>query len=416
MNDRRDHASPPLNPIFHVLASSRWSRAAIIACAVLLPASEATALWDDKLELFIQETVTYDDNVFRLSDGLNPVGQTKRSDTSFITSPGFNLDIPWSRQRFVGGLRWNFTRYNTFKELDFDGQEARAAWLWQAGNDLSGQVGYTQTEALASLANSRDGLLLGTPNSLDTWRAYVNALYNVTPRWQVSGELSRLEQENGLATQQFNNIVIDAAEAGLFYVTPLKNRVGIGVRLEEGDYPNRAGTGLFESYRQTIVDGIVDYGATARSRLIARAGVVSRSYDEAPQLDFTEGTYRLTWDWQAPGNFAMNTVLRREVAPLDDTYSTFVLLTGILLNPTLRVTEKVNLGATLEWSSRDYLTEGALVTDREDRVRTAILRLSYRPLRAVTLDLSAMHQTRSADVAFDDYEVNVLSLGLRIGF
>lgn len=398
---------------------NRWLKAAVVACAGLVPAG-AHALWDDKLEIYIQQAVTYDDNVFRLPDGVNPVGATKRSDTYYTTSPGLNLDIPYSRQRFVGGLRWNFQRYNQFKELDFDGHEARAAWLWQAGNDWGGQVGYAQTEALASLANSRTGLVLGVPNSLDTRRAWVSAGHDLTPRWKLRGELNRLEQDNGLPELAFNNIVINGVEAGFAYVTPLKNQVGIGARFEDGKYPERAfipGTALFETYKQVNVDGIVDYNITGRSRLNLRAGVVDRQHDQVPQLDFTEGTYRFTWDWQAPGNFSMNTILRREVSPLDDTYSTFVLLTGILVNPLWRVTEKVSLGATLEYSSRDYLTEGQLlVVDREDRVRTVALRLAYRPLRAVTFDLSAMHQTRSAQIAFDDYEANVISGAVRIGF
>jgi exopolysaccharide biosynthesis operon protein EpsL len=405
---------PPCNG-----ASHRWLKALVVACSLLLPAAEAIALWDDKLELFIQETVTYDDNVFRLPDGVNPVGQTKRSDTSYVTSPGFNLDIPYSRQRFVGGVRWNLARYNTFKELDFDGHEARVAWLFQAGNDLSGQVGYTQTEALASLADSRSALLLGTPNALDTQRAFVNAGYNLTPRWRLRGELSRLEQDNSLVTQQINNIAIDTVEAAVTYVTPLKNQVGIGLRAEEGDYPNRpAIAGVIDSYRQVTVVGLVEYGLTARSRFDARAGVVSRRNDGLPQLDFDEGTYRLAWDWQAPGNFAMNTVLRREVSPLDDTYSTFVLLTGIVLTPTLRISEKVSIGATLDYSSREYLTDPVLLIepDLHDRVRTAALRLSYRPLRAVTLDLGVMHQRRTSTNAFDDYEVSIANAALRIGF
>jgi lactam utilization protein B len=113
----------------------------------------------------------------------------------------------------------------------------------------------------------------------------------------------------------------------------------------------------------------------------------------------------------------MITVLRREVSPLDDTYATFVLLTGIALNPTWRLTEKINVTATLDYSDRDYLTEGLLlVTNREDSVRTAGVRLAYRALRAVTLDLSAMRQTRSSPVAFDEYEVTIVGAGLRVGF
>ena len=400
------------------LPQPRWLEIVLVACAGLVPAG-AHALWDDKLELFIQETVTHDDNVFRLPNGVNPVGSSSRSDTIFTTSPGLELNIPYSRQRFVGGLRWNFQRYDRFKELDFDGHEARAAWLWQAGNDWGGQLGYSQTEALASLANSRTAALIGVPNSLDTRRTWASAAHDLSPRWKVRGELNRLEQDNSIPALEFNDIVINGVEAGFAYVTPLKNQVGVGVRFEDGDYPNRtfAPPTFFESYKQVNLDGIVDYNITGRSRLNFRAGVVDRQHDQVPQLDFTEGTYRVTWDWQAPGNFSMNTILRREVSPLDDTYSTFVLLTGILLTPTLRVTEKVSLGATVEYSHRDYLTEGTnAIVDREDRVRTLALRLSYRPLRAVTLDLGALRQTRSSDVPLDDYEVNVFSGAIRIGF
>ena len=135
--------------------------AAIVVAGVLVPVTDAVALWDDKLELFAAQTLTRDDNVFRISSGLDPaaaLGSSSKGDTSSTTSLGFNLDVPESRQRFQGGVTWNKTRYDRFTVLNWDGHQGQGIWLWQVGNDISGQLGYTETFALASLANVQSGV------------------------------------------------------------------------------------------------------------------------------------------------------------------------------------------------------------------------------------------------------------------
>lgn len=401
----------------------RWLRAALVSAVVLVPAPDAAALWNDKLELFIAESVTYDDNVFRISSRTDPVatlGSPSRGDTYYTTSPGFNFDIPLSRQRFVGGVKWNYTRYDRFKVLDFDGHEGRAAWRWQAGNDLSGQLGYSETLALESLENSRAGVLTGTPNSLETQRVFFDATYELTPRWRLQGEASRLDQDNSLASRAVNNIIIEGAGVAVSYVTPAKNQLGLGARVEEGRYPNRdlAANAFVDAFRQHNVDVIADYTITGHSRVRARAGWVSRSNEQQTQRDFDEGTYRVDYDWQATGKLAVNAVARREVSPLDDTYSSFVLLTGFALNPTLRMTEKSAAAINLDYSSRDYLADPSLlvVPSRTDWVRTAALKFSYRPLRSLIVEMTLLYQTRSSTFPLADYEVAGANLSVRLGF
>lgn len=398
--------------------------AAIIVAGVLVPVTDAVALWDDKLELFVAETVSRDSNVFRIPDSADPVavvGSSSKGDTYYTTSPGFNLDVPVSRQRFVGGVKWNYTRYNRFTVLDFDGHEGRAVWQWQVGNDLAGQLGYTETLALASLANSRAGILSGTPNSLQTRREFFNAAYLLTPRWRLRGEASRLKQANSLPELRVNDIVIDGGDFGVNYVTPLKNQVGLGVRVEEGRFPNRqvvAGSPFDNAYQQLIVDVVTDWTMTGHSRLSARAGWVSRRHEQVPQRDFEGTSFHAAYDWQPTGKLTLNAIARREISPLDDTYSTFVLLTGIALNPTLKLTDKTNLAATLEYSEREYLSAPGLLLaqPRTDQVRTAALKASYRPLRRVTLEMTVLRETRSSTVAFGDYAANVVNVSARIGF
>lgn len=401
----------------------RWLRAVLVSAAVLVPVADAAALWDDKLELFVAESVIYDSNVFRISSRADPVaivGAPSRGDTYYTTSPGFNFGIPYSRQRFVGGVKWNYTRYDRFKVLDFDGHEGRALWQWQVGNDLSGQLGYTQTLALASLANSRAGILSGTPNSLETERAFLDLTYELTPRWRLQGEASRLDQDNGFAPLRVNDIIIESAGLAGSYVSRAKNQIGLGVRTEEGRFPNRpdvAASPFVDAYRQYNVDVIADYTISGHSRVRARAGWVSRSNEQLTQRDFDEGTYKLVYDWRPTGKLGINAVARREVSPLDDTYSSFVLLTGYALSPTLRMTQQTTAELNLEYSSRDYLADPTLllVPSRTDWVRTATLKLSYRPLRSVMLELLVGRQTRSSTFPLGDYEDNIANVTVRIG-
>jgi exopolysaccharide biosynthesis operon protein EpsL len=405
-------------------AACCWLRAAIISAAVLGPVTDAAALWEDRLELSVTQSVTRDDNVFRISSDLDPataVGSSSKGDTYRTTTPGFSFNLPSGRQRFVGGVKWHYTRYDNFTVLDFDGHDGAAVWQWQAGNDLSGKLGYTETLALASLANSQAGILSGTPNSLETRRAFFNAAYRLTPRWQLQGEGGRLEQFNGLPALTVNDIVIESADLAVNYITPAKNQIGLGVRVEEGRFPNRQGPAVNlsgDAYRQHNVDVIADYTITGHSRVRARAGRVSRSHEQLSQRDFEEGTFNVTYDWQPTGMLALAASVRREVSPLDDNQSSFVLLTGAALYPTLRLTEKVTAAAALEYSSREYLNDPSLllVSSRTDWLRTGALKLSYRPWRPVTLEITWSRQTRSSTVAFGDYEVDVGSLSVRIAF
>src|SRR5207245_5745858 len=98
----------------------------------LMSVTTTSALWDDKLPLFAEAKLTRDDNIFRISKDLDPATDTYRT-----TSLGFNLDAPVSRQRFQMGYTWNATRYDRFTDLDSDGHDARAIWLWPFGNDAS---------------------------------------------------------------------------------------------------------------------------------------------------------------------------------------------------------------------------------------------------------------------------------------
>jgi exopolysaccharide biosynthesis operon protein EpsL len=405
---------------------------AIAVAGLFLPATEAFALWDDKLKLFAEEKITHDDNVFRFSRDLDPVG-----DTYHTTSLGFNLDVPVSRQRFQVDYAWNATRFNRSTDLDFNGHDARAAWLWQLGNDASGQLGYAETFALASFANTQSRV----PDPLKTRQAFFNAAYLVTPRWRLQAGVSGLELSNGAPVVNgapvFQNLDLDVlyTEVAVSYVTPANNSVGLSARTEDGRYPKSPSDNAYGQYRAGVV---ADWAPTGVSHVSARADHVSRHYAQVPQQNFDGNTARAEYDWKPTGKFLLAGVVQRDIFPYQDIGSSFVLVKGVLLRPTLGLTEKIDVSGTLDYSIREFLGNPGLPSgvpsNRTDRVRSVTATISYRPARTFTLQLSAQREVRSSNVvsaaAVDatatsraipavvpvDYVANVFSISARITF
>lgn len=397
--------------------------AAILLIGGLTPATDANALWGDRLELFVAETVTHDDNVFRISSQSDPaavLGSPSKADTYHTTSFGINLDVPVSRQRFQGGLTLNNTNYDRFTVLNFDGHDGRAVWHWQIGNQLGGELGYTETLELASLANIQGGLQSSTPNPLKTQRTFFKAAYMLTPRWRLQGELSRREQSNGVF--QENDIGVNGTDLTASYITPANNQVGLNMRVEEARFPNGqmvAGSLIDNAYRQYRVAAVTDLTLTGRSHVSARAGWISRIHDQLPERDFTGTIFHAAYDWMATGKLTLSAIAQRDVSATEQVNTSFVLINGVALRPTLRLTEKIGISGYLEYSDREYLGDPRLVSGAvlpTERVRAAAVTASYRPLRTVTLEMNWRRESRSSTIADGDYMAEIVSMSARLGF
>jgi len=364
--------------------------------------------------------------VFRISSSSDPaavLGTSSKGDTYYTTSLGFNFDVPASRQRFQGGLAWNETRYDRFKVLNLTGHDGRAAWLWRIGDDFDGQLGYTETLALASLANVQSGVQSGTPNPLLKQRAFFNAGYRLTPRWRLGADVSSLEQSNEAATSKVNDVNVDSAGVTMTYTTPSGNRAGVILREDKAQYPNPqlvAGVLVDNAYRQQNLAIFTDWTMTGQSRVNAQAGLARRSYEQLPERDVELPVFRVIYDWTPTGKLTLSAVAQRDISTTEEVTIGHVVVKGIALRPALRLTEKLGIGGILEYSDKKYQGDPAMVLgtvpERTDRIRAAEVSAAYRPTRAIRLELSWRHETRSSTVALGDYTVNIASVNIRLGF
>ena len=395
---------------------------AIVAAGIIFPVTDALALWDNKLELFATETVTSDDNVFRSSNDSNPatvLGSSEKSDTYRTTAFGFNLNVPVSRQRFQVSAIWNNNRYQRLTNLDFNGHDGTAVWLWQLGNDLSGKLGYEETSALASFSNVGGR----SADPLKTRQTFGDAAYVITPRWRLEAGARELKQSNGDTTRQASDVNIRNTDFMLSYVTPRENSIGLSLREEDGRYPNRqlvAGSLFDNAYTQHSVGTVIDWTITGKSHLNAHADRVSRDYDQLPARNFDGTTFRAVYDWKPTGKLSLNVIAHRDISAIEDVGTSFVLIKGFELRPSLNLTDKIDLSGSLGYSIWDYLGDPGIVLgtlpNRRDRVRSISAAALYRPDRAITLILSLLHEKRSSNVQFRDYAVNVVQLNFRIAF
>ena len=406
-----------------------WLAATLLAAALLLPARDAFALFGDRLELFAQERITYDDNVFRIARGIDPkpiTGSQSKADWYTTTSLGFNLNVPVSRQVFQGGWAANVIRFNKFDDLDLTGHEGRALWLWQLGNDLSGQLGYTDVKAQAAFA----GIGARIFDPIHTRTAYGNAVYNVSPSWRLNVGGSHSEQRHQVDARKGNDVNLRTANGGLAYVTAANNQFGVAVRREDAEYPNREfvpGVSIVDTaYRQNGAGVFTEYALSGQSHLSVHVDRIRREYEQLPERDFSATVGRVAHDWIYSGRLTLATILRREVVPVEDLAASAALVRGITFNPTYRLTEKMSLLGNFDWSRRLYLLDPGLTTTTpgvvstrpagsEDRLWIAGANLSYRYSRTLTFLTGYQHEDRKATYSFGDYRANIVFVQARVG-
>jgi exopolysaccharide biosynthesis operon protein EpsL len=395
--------------------TGRFGRACLAACVAA--AFPAHALWEDKVEVFAAENVTYDSNVFRLSKNIDAggvIGDPKRSDDIFTTSLGFTLDVPYSLQRWQASYTWYDANYRHFNDLDHRGYTGRAAWLWSISPELTGDLTYQQARGLASFANIQGR----RPDLVTAKMAEASAAWMMTASWRLHGTVTGTETEH-TGVRAINDLEARSAETGLSYVNAQENRIGVAVRGERGKNPHEtivAGIPFDNSYDQASIGVQGRWTVTGLSRLDGRLDYTRRRYDEFSSRNYSGPTFNVTHTYTPSGKLTIATVLSRDIAPLEDITSSFVLVTGIAVKPDWAVTEKINVRPVLGYSRWEYFGDGILSQDYEHRVKNIGVSVVWRAARHISLSGGVGREVRTSSLVNADYKVDTAMVEAHVGF
>lgn len=376
----------------------------------------------DVFNFTLNQSVTYDNNVFRLPDNavLQPlIGTSDRADNISITSIGVFMDKLIGRQHLHADLNANRVRYAQFNFLDYDGSDIKGVWNWVLGNRWHGEIAFSRNESLTGFSDFRSPV-----KSINTYqRLSYGANYWLHPDWSVGVSTFQARSDNSSQLREAGKFEANGAEAVIEFTPRSGNSAALRLRRTEGVYPNREVTsnGLVDnSYLQDEIEGSLGYRLMGASRLDALVIGLRRSHKQVTVRDFSGVTGRLSWSWLMSGTTQFNMTARRELGAQDDILSSYVVTRGIGLGATWMPTAKISVQATAERRVRDYLGDPVAILSsiekRKDRLNVASLSVSYAPITSLKLSMTLSNEQRESNYAGFPYRDKVASASAQFNF
>lgn len=368
----------------------------LLLLAGMLAGAPAAAQLSDTLHPYAGVGYSYDDNLFRLSDGATGPG-FERSDTSRQAYAGLEFERPIGRQLITASAKVTRVSFDRYSEIDYNAKDIKGNWAWQLGNHLNGNIGGTYTEMLTPFSDYH-----ATDRNLRTQRGeYADLNWRFHPSWQAHGRLNHDEYSYDLLSQRFLDRNVNGTEAGVDYLAASGSTVGLVVRRLRAAYPNAEPllTGLFDqSYTQTTASVKVLWKISGTTQLQVLGGHARRKHNSGSLGDSSGTNGRADLNWAATPLLQVNGALWRQYQPFEGTGVSHSLDTGASVGVTWLPLNAVKVDGELRHVKRDF--EGPLTTTllrgAEDKSNLATLTTSYQWRKFIALSASLFKDQRSA--------------------
>lgn len=385
-------------------------------------ASANTANSQQVVTPYAQYSLTYDDNVLRVrspSDALSALGTEKMSDSYSTKVGGLRINKLLGRQRFLVDASMNRTNYDYFSQFNNDGKDLRSDWSWVVGPYLSGDVGYTYSEALTPFQNFR----VFERNIRTTSSKFVSASLKMHPDWTLRGQFTKFGLGYSLASQQINTFTQNISELGVDYTPRTGSTVGLQLRHTNGNYPYSTlfdGVLLNNSFTQDEIKARVLWLVSGKTRLQFLGGRVDRKRQVSGQANYSGFNARLVGDWAATGKTSVTMNLWREIGGLSDVDANYALTSGVSLSATLQSTDKLSFNGLLDLERRNYngavVVSGVTPSGRRDRYEKAGFSVTYMPINSLSLVASIFRENLQSNIETYGYVSNGVALSTRYEF
>lgn len=357
-------------------------------------------------ELWAQAGLMRDDNLLRLESG-------GRADSVLRYGAGFrHTQRVIGRQSLRVDARADYYSFNEFTELDHLAYAARGDWGWELGNDLAGSIALGRERRLADLGETRRA----TRSMVTSTTLSATGAYRLTPSLRLRAGAAGADADRSGGGDIETRAV--SVSAGIDYVSPLGNTIGLEARGTDGDAPvdeSVLGTAFAENdFEEREVALVATYALGTRLRADGRFGRTTRRYSEVPDRDFEGSTWRLGVDW-LPGN-KTSLALRAYKAPrsIIDISAAHVVVRGVSVGPSWAATSKLVFTALVLREERDFEGDPRLVLVagtplREDSIRALRLGIGWEPARQWQVGFAIDRGERESNEVDGDYKFTALT-------
>ena len=405
-----------------------FTAAAALIALIVLPAGPAHAEFadGDVIKYTLGAGVAYDNNIFRLPAGARAdpsTGSTARGDTIFTLNAGATANKDISRQNVL--LNANVTQgiYAQHSSFDYTLFNFGGIWNWLIGSKLGGQIGFAQVQYPNYFTDIRSF----QQNIRTVQTPFASAGYRFHPDWEFRLRYEYGNVTNDLPSRKITNVEENRYLGGVRYRTQTGNLADLYYQYTSGTRPNLPEPPQFsQSFRDYTGNEFgVNVGRwqfSAQSQFTGFLSYTTRNYTFAPSRNFSGPTFNLMYSWLPTSRTAVNISAYRLIGLYADVTTSYIVTTGVTVNPTWRATEKLNFGVRAYYDNRNYAGQpdailGLVgVEKRNDDIMSAGVNATYAFLRTVDGTLYYTWTRRNSNRPELDFNDSTVGVGLQWTF
>ncbi len=370
---------------------------------------------------YLITTVGWDDNIFRLTDEAPPVpvdadDEGSRDDLFAKIGAGVEGKVDFSRQSFRFDVSASHYAFDTYSLLDTWEYSGTADFFWVIGDRLKGAFGYTGSERLPDFGE----LQFASEDKVTSQYAHFGIDWRMLSRLELRLLAEGFEYSHADEAREELDNRVQAGTAGLFYVAPTGFSIGVQYRAAEGEYPNRqlvGATFVDNEYEEAEGSLVVQVPFATTGGFDLRVGHTERIHEDVEDRDFEGFTGRAQLRVAPSAKIFLDMAAYREIRAIEELAASYAVVSGGSFGPAWAITSKIVLQASYTYEQRDFEGDpGFVIVDappREDKSNIARLSLGYRPNYHFEGVLAFEHGNRTANVAFADYDYNLVTLTLK---
>jgi hypothetical protein len=410
------NGSSVLRRTVHALCVAGVTLAASHAVVAAEPPKLGTATVNDPIEFYFTDQYSYDDNLFRVPDGLQQadpsvVAVGSLADYVNRASVGVNTRFDWSRQVFKLNLRVDDVRFRDNDQLNYTGGVGSANWDWQVGSALSGRFVGAYDRQLANFSNYR----FFDRDVLETFSYGGDFRLGIGSRWGVLAGVLQSESNHSAELRQVEDFESTTGTGGLEYRTPAGNAFGLEYRYTEAKFPNasRFIGATADNYTERVPGVHLFYLFSEITTFDAHFGRLERDYDDSDAGDFEGNVWQATLRWAPRTKLWFEFEAWRQLKAYADAESDYFVAKGGSFGPGWEITQTLKMTLTAALEDQDYIGSGLVLNPipdvlppRQDKVKSGQLALDWSPRDFLSLGLIYKRSDRESNREFGDYKDN----------